>query len=280
MHLCVLLWGFTAILGKWITLAPGPLVFWRMVIVVAMLLAVPAVRREARALERRTALAFAGVGALHTMHWVTFYGSIKLANASVAATCMALSPVFLAVVEPWIARRSFDARELLLGVAAVPGVALVVGGVPSGKRAGIAVGALSALLVAISGSLNKRLVHAARPLTITCVELGAGVVFLGLLGVLHVGPTPWGTVPGARDVALLFALATGCTIVPFGLSLAALRHLSAYRTQLMVNLEPLYSIVFAAALLGEQRELAPSFYAGVAVVLSVVFAYPVLARRA
>jgi drug/metabolite transporter (DMT)-like permease len=281
MHFCVVLWGFTAILGKWISLPATVLVFWRMVMVVGVLLALPSVRREARALPRRTALSYAGVGTVHTMHWVTFYGSIKLANASVASSCMALSPVFLALVEPWIARRRFDARELLLGVLAVPGVALVVGGVPTGKRIGVAVGALSALLVAITGSLNKRLVtaNAVRPLTITCVELGAGVGFLALLGLARVGPAPWSPVPGARDATLLLVLATACTIVPFALSLAALRHLSAYRAQLTVNLEPLYAVALAAVLLGDRHELAPSFYAGVAIVLGVVFAYPVLTRR-
>jgi len=87
------------------------------------------------------------------LHWVSFYGSIKLANASVAATCIALGPVFLALVEPWIARRRFDARELLLGVAVVPGVALVVGGIPQAMRMGVAVGVLSALLVAVFGAV-------------------------------------------------------------------------------------------------------------------------------
>ena len=42
IHFCVLLWGFTAILGKLITLPALPLVWWRMLIVVAALALVPA----------------------------------------------------------------------------------------------------------------------------------------------------------------------------------------------------------------------------------------------
>ena len=34
IHFCVLLWGFTAILGKLITLPALPLVWWRMLLVV------------------------------------------------------------------------------------------------------------------------------------------------------------------------------------------------------------------------------------------------------
>ncbi len=96
------------------------------------------------------------------LHWVTFYGAIKLANASVAATCMGVAPIIMSVVEPWITNRRFDPRELLIGVAASAGVMLVVGGTPHDMRLGIAAGVLSAFLVAVFGSLNKRFVELRR----------------------------------------------------------------------------------------------------------------------
>ena len=284
IHFCVLLWGFTAILGKLITLPALPLVWWRMLLVVVALALVPRVWRGLRALPPRLALAYAGIGVLVALHWLTFYGAIKLANASVAATCIALAPVFTAVIEPWAAKRPFRPRELLLGVAVLPGVVLVVGGVPDGMRLGVAVGALSALLVAIFGSFNKRLVEHADPLTVTAVELGAGIVALTALAPLLVLWMPAFdgqllALPGPRDGTLLLVLALGCTLLPFALSLVALRHLSAYTVQLATNLEPVYAIVLAAVLLGEQRELTTLFYLGVALILGVVFLDPLLARR-
>ncbi len=284
IHFCVLLWGFTAILGKLITLPALPLVWWRMLLVVAALALVPRVWRGLRALPPRLALAYAGIGVLVALHWLTFYGAIKLANASVAATCIALAPVFTAVIEPWVARRPFRPRELALGVAVLPGVALVVGGVPDGMRLGVAVGAMSALLVALFGSFNKRLVEHADPLTVTGIELGAGTLALTVLAPLMplLFPAFSGdllVLPGLGDGALLLVLALGCTLLPFALSLVALRHLSAYTVQLATNLEPVYAIVLAALLLGEQRELAPLFYLGVAIILGAVFLDPLLARR-
>ena len=85
--------------------------------------------------------------------------------------------------------------------------------------------------------------------------------------------------PGPRDATLLMALALGCTLFPYALSLAALRHLSAFASQLAVNLEPVYAIVIAALLLGERRELHAMFYAGVAIILGAVFAHPILVGR-
>ncbi len=284
IHFCVLLWGFTAILGKLISLPALPLVWWRMLIVVVALALLPRVWRTLRAMPPRLVLAYAGIGVLVALHWLTFYGSIKLANASVAATCIALATVFTALLEPWLAGSRFARSELLLGIAVLPGVALVVGGVPGDMRLGIAVGALSALFVAVFGSLNKRLVEHGDALTVTAIELGAGTLALTLLAPLM----PWlfpqfagalFEIPSSRDIAWLLALALGCTLLPFALSLVALRHMSAFSAQLAVNLEPVYAIVLAILLLGEQRELTPLFYAGVAIILGAVFVHPLLKPR-
>jgi drug/metabolite transporter (DMT)-like permease len=227
--------------------------------------------------------AYAGIGVLVALHWLTFYGSIKLANASVAATCMALATVFTALLEPWLAGSRFSRRELLLGIAVLPGVALVVGGVDPGMRVGIVVGAISAGFVAVFGSLNKRLVDHADALTVTAIELGAGTLALTLLAPLMpvLLPAFDGSIaefPGQRDVAYLLLLAIGCTLLPFTLSLVALRHMSAFSAQLAINLEPVYAILLAIVLLGEQRELSPQFYAGVAIILLAVVVHPLLAR--
>lgn len=276
IHFCVLLWGFTAILGKLITLSALPLVWWRMLLVSGTLLCLPRVWRGLRALPARLLLSYAGIGVIVALHWLTFYGAIKLANASVAATCIALCPVFLAVVEPWVAGRRFDPRELMIGAAVVPGVAMVAGGVPGEMRIGLAVGVLSALFVAFFGALNKRLIDKADSLTVTCIELGSGTLFLTFLAPFVASPAF--VAPDLHDGALIVVLAYGCTLVPFVLALVALRYLSAFATQMVTNLEPVYAILLAIPLLGEQKELGWAFYVGVAIILGAVFAHPYLHR--
>jgi drug/metabolite transporter (DMT)-like permease len=279
IHFCVVLWGFTAILGKLITLPALALVWWRMLIVVAVLALLPRVWRAIRVLPRRTTLTFAAIGVVVALHWLSFYGAIKLANASVAATCMAVGPIFMALVEPWVVGRRFDPREFAIGIAAVPGVALVVGGTPTGMRIGIAVGIASTLLVALFGSLNKRYVEHADPFAMTAIELAAGTAFLSAVAALvpHAGFDLLR--PGMRDAVLLVLLAIGCTLVPFVLSLVALKHTSAFSAQLALSLEPVYAIVLAIVLLGEQRELDAPFYLGVAIILATVLAHALMRGR-
>lgn len=279
IHFCVVLWGFTAILGKLISLPALPLVWWRMVLVAGALLLVRRFWTGLRGIPPRMAFTYAGIGVVVALHWLTFYASIKLSNASVAATCMALTPVFISFIEPFLARRRFDVSELIFGLAVIPGVMFVVGGTPGGMRLGIAVGALSAFFVAIFACLNKRYISDTDVLSVTGIEMGAGALFLTLAApALPAGEILF-ALPPQRDAILLLLLALGCTLLPFALSLMALRHLSAFSTALAVNMEPVYAIVLAILLLGEQHELSLSFYAGVAIILVVVFAHPWMSHR-
>ncbi len=107
--------------------------------------------------------------------------------------------------------------------------------------------------------------------------MAAGAVALTLAAPL-LSTDPVFILPGARDGALLGVLAFGCTLLPFALSLVALRQLSAFSVQLAVNLEPVYAIVLAMLLFAEQRELSPWFYLGAAIILAAVFVHPLLAK--
>jgi drug/metabolite transporter (DMT)-like permease len=277
IHFCVVLWGFTAIFGKLITLSALPLVWWRMLLVSFALLFVPRFWSGVRQLPPRLLTIYAGIGVLVALHWLTFYASIKLSNASVAVSCLAVAPLFIALTEPLLIGRRFDTRELLLGVAVIPGVVLVVGGTPDGMRSGIIVGGMSALLMAIFSSLNKRFSDQGAALSVTGIEMaaGAGVLTLATL----VLPNESFVLPTLHDGLLLTVLALGCTLLPFALALIAMRHLSAFSTGLVLNLEPVYAIVLAIVLLGEQRELGMRFYVGIALILAVVFIHPLLQRR-
>lgn len=277
LHGCVALWGFTAILGKLITLSATALVVWRMLLVTAMLMMIPRAWRGLRELTGRQRWIFGGIGCVIALHWLAFYGSIKLANASVAVACLALGAIFAAILEPWITRRPHDRSELLLGVLAIPGVILLVGGVPLDMRLGIAVGVIAALLSALFGSLNKRLVSVGEPATVTLIEMGVGTVFVAITAVVVFGPAETLPRPSLADFFWLLVLAGACTVLPFLWWLRALHHVSAFGTQVALNLEPVYAIVIAALLFREYAELTPRFYLGVAIILGTVFLQPRLA---
>ena len=279
IHVCVVLWGFTAILGRLITLRALPLVWWRMLLVTLALAVWPPFWAGLRRLPPWSIAVYLGIGALVALHWVAFYGSIKLSNASVAATCMALTPVFVSIIEPALARRRPRLLEVGMSVAVLPGVALVVGGTPAGMRDGIVVGAFSAFVAGLFSTLNKRTIGRSPALTVTGLEMATGAVLLPAIAWLLPATEHVLVRPDLRDALLLFALSMACTLFPYALALVALRHLSAFDTTLAVNMEPVYSIVLAVVLLDEQHDLEPRFYFGVLLIIGIVFSHFWLSRR-
>jgi drug/metabolite transporter (DMT)-like permease len=279
IHFCVLLWGFTAILGKLITLPAQALVVWRMLLVSVLLAVLPRVWRGLRVLPPRLIAIYAGIGVIVALHWLTFYGAIKLANASVAVSCLALGSIFTAIIEPMLTGKPHARSEILLGLMVIPGVYLLIGGVPLSMHLGIAVGILSSLLTAVFATLNKRYVYEADPESVTFIEMSVGAMALAGASTLYFGVDATFIRPDFYNFSLLLVLAVLCTLLPFILSLHALRHISAFSTQLALNLEPVYAIVIAALWLKEYQELTPQFYVGVAVILSAVFVQPLLLRK-
>ncbi len=272
LHLTVLVWGFTAILGRGISIPAIPLVFYRLVFVVLAMGALAAWRRIRWELTAATARVLVVAGVFVALHWILFYGCIKAAGVAVAVICLSSSTFFTACLEPLLFRRAVRPGELLVGLVVVGGVSLLVRFETRASGVGLAMGIGSALFSAAFGTINGRAVHAARAELVALVELGTalGVTALSLLA------RPGDFVsPGAlsmRDLALLLVLAIGCTVVPWLWSLRVLRTLSPYTVALAVALEPIYSIVLAWAFFGRAERLGGRFYLGAGALVGLIVA--------
>jgi drug/metabolite transporter (DMT)-like permease len=76
--------------------------------------------------------------------------------------------------------------------------------------------------------------------------------------------------PGWRNLFWLLVLSWLCSVWAFQLSANALKKISAFTVNLSYNLEPVYGIVLAFVVFGENARLQPSFYAGLALILLAV----------
>lgn len=274
LHLAVFLWGFTAILGDLISLNAVTLVWWRVLLTSISLLAFVRVGKIVREVGKRQALIFAGLGCVVALHWVTFYGAIKLANASVGLICLATTALFSSILEPLIVKRKFLWYEMALGLFILPGIWLIIDGVDASMTTGVLVGLSSALLVTIFTTFNKLYVEKTEPLRITFIELTAGTLFL----TPFLPFMPGNFWPEPVDWLYLIVLAVLCTTLTNFLFLRALKQLSAFAANLTVNLEPVYGIALAYFLLNDAEELTPSFYWGTGLILVAVFGYAGLKR--
>ena len=272
LHIAVLLFGFTAILGDLITLSALVLVWWRMGITTLSIPFLTKVKEKIAALPPALTVKYMGIGVLVSLHWICFFGAVKFANASISLICMATTSFFTALIEPIVFKRKIKKDELSLGLLMIPGVLLIVNNTEWDMMTGILVGLMSAFLAAFFAVLNKTLVDEAEPLTITFLELGSGWLFLSIclpIYLIYQPDAPF--MPQGLDWLWLLILALGCTTLAYVLSLRSLKHISAFASTLTINLEPVYGIFLAWILLNDAKELSSQFYLGCLLILGAVF---------
>ena len=153
LNIAVFLAGFTAILGKLISLNEGLLVWYRLLITVVTLFILTGNKNNLLKIGLKDAMKFLGVGAIVAIHWVAFYGSVKYANVSVALVCFSAAGFFTSFLEPLILKRPIVFIEVVLGLLAIVGIYIIFDFHPQYKL-GIAFGIISALGMALYPIFN------------------------------------------------------------------------------------------------------------------------------
>jgi len=272
MHLTVFVWGFTAILGRLISVGAIALVWYRLVFVVLVMGGLIAVRRLGFRVRGRLLRTLYLAGVFVALHWLLFYGCIKYAGVAVAVLCLSSLTFFTALLEPVVFRRSLRIGELTVGFLVMVGVSLLVRLEAHADMLGLAMGLGSAFFSAAFGTLNGRLSPLVRGEVMTFYELSSATVVTTVFVVVWPGQgvTPWTL--SLTDLGLLLALAVGCTVLPWLWSLRVLRTLSPYTVALAVSLEPVYSMLLAYFIFPDAERLHARFYAGTGILLTLVAA--------
>lgn len=283
LHFLIALFAITAVLGHLISFDAASLVFWRCLLAAlggAFLISV--VLRRKLLPPQGMLLELIGIGCIMGLHWICFFGAVKLANISICLAGMATTSFFTAFTEPLLDRRRVRPLEVLLGLLVLSGIVLVAG-FERGFLPGLATALLGALLAAIFPVLNRRLIRQGgmQPMVMVVWEMaGASLICLAAMPLLE------GSGTYARlfdfqglDWLWLLLLAFACTVFAQALHIHLLRHLSAYTQNLAGNLEPVYGIAAAAILFNEHRQMHPGFFVGTAAILIANIAHPLILRK-
>ena len=280
LHVAVLLAGFTGILGALIQLNEIWLVWYRIAITVVTLLLAASLLKQSLRIASSSAFRLMGIGAIIALHWVFFYGSIKLSNVSIGLICFASVGLFTSLLEPLINNTPFAPAEMLLGLLSLVGIYIIFH-FDSRYRTGIIMGTLSSLLAAVFSVLNKRNVTSFSPRLMLFYEMTGGVLALSLLMPIYLHFFPAGnSKPSLMDFGWLLILSWACTILAMDLMLKSLQHISAFTQTLTLNLEPVYGIAMAWFFFKENQQLNTSFYLGFAlIVISVALQMVRVSRK-
>jgi drug/metabolite transporter (DMT)-like permease len=278
MHFVILIFGFTGILGKLITIEAIPLVFWRTLIGGGAIYVWLKVRREVSKKSTSDVLKMGGIGLLVAIHWITFFASIKISNVSVALTMLATSPMFIGFLEPLIFKRKIDWRELTVAGVVLVGVGTIFS-FDTTYHEGMILGIISAFFASLFATLNGVLIKTNDASNISLVELLTASVAIFIL-LLFTGEVNWDLLMlSNQDWFWILILALVATSFAFIAFTSIMTVLTPFTTSVAINLEPIYSIILAVIIFGEEEIMGPRFYVGALIIICAVLLNSILKRK-
>jgi drug/metabolite transporter (DMT)-like permease len=282
LHFIVLLWGFTSILGKLMSIDALEIVFFRTLVAAigfgAIILLSP---NRTPWPSRRALLEFVATGAIVGLHWLLFFASAKVSKVSICLAGISTATLFTSLLEPLLLKTKMKWYEILLGLVVIAGLYTIFR-FEFDHALGLGLALASAFLSALFSVINKHFTHYKMPLRISFVEIvGAWLIVALLIPVyLVVFPDIQLTfAPTALDWVYLLLLGLVCTVYAFYFNLRILEKLSVFTVNLAINMEPVYGIILAVLIFGASEEMTPGFYAGTLIILGSVAAHPFLEKK-
>ena len=204
------------------------------------------------------------------VHWVAFYMAIKVSNVSVTMVAFSTGTLFSSIIEPIFFKRRVRFYEVVIGLIIIGAIGLIFS-IESQYWLGITLGILAAFTSSLFGVFNSILAHRVKSGIISFYELTAA--FLGLTVFVICNGTfnaDFFALDKASIIGLLL-LSLVCTVFPFITSVDLSKYISPYTIVLTVNLETVYGIIWAILFFSENKEVQPSFYVGVFIILGAIF---------
>lgn len=279
LHLLVFIAGFTAILGKEISITAIPLVWFRMSMAAVLMFLFIKMRRIKLKVDVKSIIRLSLAGIIIALHWITFFAAIDAANISIALAMFSTGAFFASIIEPIFYKRKIIGYEIIFGLLVIIGVFIITQGeikYLTGILLGISSAFFSSLFAVLNGVFLKQ--HSAT--VISFYEFISGVLFISLFILFFKGGFSVEFFNlSARDFWFLFILASVCTAYAFIASVYVMKLISPYTVVLTYNLEPVYGILIALLLYPESEKMSTYFYYGAAIIISTVLLNGILKNR-
>ena len=281
LHFIVFLWGFSAILGKLVTIAALEMVWYRSIFAALGMGAVIYFSKGTFKVSRADLFRLLAIGGIVSLHWIAFFGSARVSNVSVSLVGFATNSLWAALLEPWANRTQIKKYELLLGLIVMAGLYIIFS-FDFEYKLGLLLGIFAGFTSALFSVFNARMVKRNSARTITFYEMigvivvtGLMLPFAGLAGVDLRLPL----LPSGMDLLYIAILAGVCSVYAYTVAVELMKRISVFMIQLTLNLEPVYGIIMAVIIFGQQEKMNLNFYIGTLVILSAVITYPLVKKR-
>lgn len=270
LHFLVFIAGFTAILGELISIEAIPLVWYRMLIAGVLMFIYIKITKINTKISNSALLKFFIAGIIIALHWITFFASIKEANVSIALAMFSTGAFFASLIEPIFYKRKIDRYEILFGLLVSIGVYIILDSEIK-YLTGILLGISSAFFSSLFAVINGKFVEKHNASIISFYEFIGGVLFISIyLLFANDGFSQEFFKLNSKDWIYILILASICTAYAFIASVHIMKYISPFTVMLTYNLEPVYGIVLAILIFGNNEIMSTNFYYGAILILLTI----------
>ena len=281
LHFIVFLWGFTAIIGLLVQIPVVEMVFYRVLFASVILGILMYFKGTNFNLDRSTTLRLLGTGFLFAFHWILFFYSARISNASISLVGYATCSFWTSLAEPLLTRKKIKIYEVILGITVLLGIYIIFQ-FEFKYALGIAMAVGSAIIASIFAVLNKQFTQNHNHNAITFYEMfGASIaiaLFFPLYAKYFSESRGLELSPSNMDWLLIAILVIVCTVYPVAQTVKLMKRISAYSVSLTLNMEPIYGILLALLIFGQSEHMGVGFYLGATVILLSVLSYPLISK--
>lgn len=282
LHFIVFLWGFSAILGKLVTIPAIELVFFRSIFAAVGMALVIYVSKGSFKIEKTDFIKLLAIGSIVALHWLAFFGSARVANVSVSLVGFATNSLWAALLDPLFKKTQIKKYELLLGIVVLIGLYIIFS-FDFQYKFGLFLGILAGFTSALFSVFNSKLVTRISARAITFYEM-VGVfvsiaIFIPIYNISVSDESQLTLTPSAMDLIYIAILAGVCSVYAYTVATELMKRISVFMIQLCLNLEPIYGIIMAVIIFGSEEKMNANFYIGTVVILSAVVVYPLMKKK-
>ena len=277
LHFIILLWGFTPVLGKLISIDAYDLVWYRLLFSALSLYLYLRYKGLSLSISKKDLVIILATGLVVGLHWFCFYHAIKISNVSVTMAGFSSITLFGSLFQPLLLKKKFYWTDVFYGIAISVGL-IVILNFESIYFWGIVFGVIAAITAAFFGIYNGKLILKNNEVVITFYEFVGAFLFISVLKFFNHSDS---YIPalGMLDFIWLLVLSIACTTLAFTMSVDILKYFTPLTVIITNNLEPIYGIVFSIIIFGSSEYMSLGFYIGTAIILASVFTYPFISAK-
>lgn len=260
-HFIVFIFGFTAILGSLISVNSYQIVWFRVLIAALTIIVVIKILKKSIQISLSQLLMLVFCGFLISLHWVFFFKAIKVSNVSVTLSILSLGAFITSFLEPFFYKKKIVKYEVVFGIIVAAGT-IIVFKTQLHYLEGIIYALIAILFSVFFTLINGKIINYLPSLTISFYELSSGFFIISFILLLR-GDFSSELIKITQDDLLwLLILGTICTAYAFVISVDVMKHLSPYTIMISINMEPIYGMLLAYLLLGDNEKMSSLFYVG------------------